>query len=199
MKPLVIASIVEGDGEVSALPVLLRRLSESLTPTCWPTVAVPIRVRRDRFLMRDDQFQKYLRLAAAKAGPDGWVLILLDADDDCPAELAPSIADRAGKLEIAPALSVVLANREYEAWFIAGAESLNGKHGFAFDAPLDIDPELPRDAKGWISERIGAGKYREVIHQPAFSAMLDVARARQSSPSFDKLCREWLAHVAPVD
>lgn len=32
-----------------------------------------------------------LLLAAAKAGANGAVLVLLDADDDCPAELGPQL------------------------------------------------------------------------------------------------------------
>ena len=32
-----------------------------------------------------------LLLAAAKAGDTGWVLVLLDADDDCPVTLALDI------------------------------------------------------------------------------------------------------------
>ena len=45
----------------------------------------PIRVRRDQFLNRDKEFSRHLSLAAGKCGEDGWILILLDADDDCPA------------------------------------------------------------------------------------------------------------------
>ena len=199
MNPLVIACIVEGDGEVRALPVLLQQLNAWLTPKYWPKVAAPIRVRRDRFLARDAEFENYVRLAMAKAGPKGWVLILLDADDDCPAELAPRIVERARRMGIGSSLSVVLANREYEAWFIAAAESLDGQRGFALGEPLDIDPEVPRNAKGWISERMRGGKYREVIDQPAFSALLDLAQARKNSASFNKLCRGWLAHVQSPD
>jgi hypothetical protein len=32
-------------------------------------------------------------LAAAKSGEKGWILVLLDADDDCPAELAPQVLE----------------------------------------------------------------------------------------------------------
>lgn len=51
-----IASIVEGDGEVAALPVLLRRLNEWRPGNCYAQVLQPIRVHRDRFLNREDEF-----------------------------------------------------------------------------------------------------------------------------------------------
>lgn len=79
-----LSPIVEGDGEVAALPVLLRRIAEWRTPEVYVDVLAPIRVYKDRFLNRDDEFTRHLKLAAAKAGERGWILILLDADDDCP-------------------------------------------------------------------------------------------------------------------
>jgi hypothetical protein len=51
-----VVSIVEGDGEVQALPVLLRRLSGWLTPEAITTVEPPIRVHRDKFIRRVDEF-----------------------------------------------------------------------------------------------------------------------------------------------
>ena len=186
-----IAAIVEGEGEVKALPVLLRRLREWRTPAIFPQVLVPIRVRRDRFLNRDDEFRKYLLLAAAKCGEDGWILVLLDADDDCPAELAAVISDRAQSLVAHRRISVVLANREYETWFIAAAQSLHGQRGFNFDPANVIDAETPRNAKGWIGACMVAGNYREITDQPAFSAHMDLGQAFDRSRSFRKMCTEW--------
>src|SRR4051794_16898442 len=81
--------IVEGDGEVSALPLLLRRIAPELGFN-YPDIPYPIRIRRGSFLAVDgDAYRaKYLELAGAQAGGDGAVLVLLDADTDCPAVLA---------------------------------------------------------------------------------------------------------------
>jgi hypothetical protein len=54
-----IMSIVEGDGDVGAVPILLRRLLEWLRPGVFMEIPAPIRVRRDRFLSRDEDFRKY--------------------------------------------------------------------------------------------------------------------------------------------
>jgi hypothetical protein len=42
----IVASIVEGDGEVAALPVLLRRIGGWLSPGMGMEPSTPIRVRR---------------------------------------------------------------------------------------------------------------------------------------------------------
>lgn len=186
-----VASIVEGDGEVTALPILLRRLNEWQTPESYVDVLPPIRVRRDRFLNRDDEFRRNLLLAAAKCGEEGWILVLLDADDDCAAQMGADILCRAQNCIPHRRVSVVLANREYEAWFIAAAQSLHGRRGFSCPMAPEVDAERPRNAKGWVGERMSDGAYRETTDQPAFTALMDLQLAFDGSRSFRKLCSEW--------
>jgi hypothetical protein len=186
-----VATIVEGYGEVAAVPVLLRRLAQWRTPEVFPEVLAPIRVRRDRFLNRDEEFQRYLRLAAAKCEDGGWILVLLDADDDCPAQLAQQVLTRAAACVTHRRVSVVFATRKFEAWFIAAAASLDGHRGFAFDPADTIDAETPRDAKGWLRQRMAGGTYGETTDQPAFAARFDLQQAFDGSRSFRKRCSEW--------
>ena len=186
-----VVAIVEGDGEVQALPVLLRRLSAWKTPQSTVKFETPIRVRRDRFVNRDDEFRRHVLLAAAKCRDDGWILILLDADDDCPAIFGAQLLERARGVARHRRISVVLANREYEAWFIAAALSLNGCRGF-FATSGAVDPELPRNAKGWIEDRMSSRSYGEITDQSAFSARMDLEQAYARSRSFRKLCTEWV-------
>jgi len=192
-----IASIVEGDGEVAALPILLRRLAAELEPTAVVNLLQPIRVRRDRFLNKDEEFRRQLLLAAAKSGEQGWILIVLDADDDCPKTLGIDIHQRAQQHVPHRKVSVVLANREFEAWFIAAAASLNGARGFSMAPNEQIQAETPRNAKGWMRERMKGGTYSEILDQLAFAAKFDIQQALENSRSFRKLCKEWLTHVAP--
>lgn len=195
---MTISSIVEGDGEVAAVPVLLRRLAAHYTPDRHVAVLPPIRVRRERFLRREDDLRRHLLLAGAKCGDGGWVLVLLDADDDCPARLGPDLLARARSVLPHRRVSVVLANREYEAWFIASAASLDGHRGFAVGPPAgDVDPDRPRNAKKWIEERMASRAYGETTDQPAFSALIDVEVANQRSRSFRKLCAEWMRQCQP--
>ena len=194
-----VVAIVEGDGEVEAVPVLIRRLGEWLTPSTSIQLGKPIRVHRDRFLRRDPEFRRMLLLAAAKASESGGILILLDADDDCPVELAATIRQRASAVVPHRWVSVVCANREFEAWFLAAAESLDGKRGLSIsadDAPRE--PDAIRGAKEWLSRRIADGRYRERTDQAALAATMDLGAARRRSRSFRKLCDEWLRLCSAV-
>lgn len=60
----------------------------------------------------------------ADAGPAGRLLVLLDADGDCPAELGPQLRRRLDARFPNITVSVNVADWEYESWFIASAESI---------------------------------------------------------------------------
>lgn len=187
-----VAAIVEGHGEVQSVPVLLRRLAGELTPRLpLPEIIPPLRLPRDRLLQRPEEFARHLRLAAAKCQPHGWVLVLLDADDDCPVDLASELKRRAAVLSRDLRCAVVVAKREFEAWFIAAAPSLSGQRGFTAPAPLPPDPDSIRNAKGWISQHMAGRAYDSVTDQPAFAARFDLHVARDRSRSFRKLCTDW--------
>lgn len=192
-----VSCIVEGHGEVIAVPILLRRIAQWRSPQEYVDVPPPIRVHRDRFLNRAEEFSRHLQLASAKCGDDGWILILLDADDDCPATLGREILERARQVVQHKPVSVVLAKREYEAWMIGAAESLDGCRGLTIsDADLQIDAESPRDAKGWLRERKLDRAYGETTDQAAFSAVMDLTQAHDRCRSFRKLCSEWDRQLA---
>jgi hypothetical protein len=195
-----VVSIVEGDGEVAALPVLLRRLGEWKNPGEYINISRPIRVRRDQFLNKEEIFLKNIQLAGLKCAEadEGWILILLDADDDCPVSLASEVLDRAKAILPDQRVSVVLANREYEAWFLAAARSLDGVRGFQIGEDIE-DPDSIRGAKEWLKKRHSDRRYGEVTDQPALSAIFDLERARQSSRSFRKLCSEWETNLGSLE
>jgi len=192
---VVVVPIVEGEGEVAAVPILLRRLCAWLTPENQVEVSKPIRVRRDRFLNREGEFSRTLLLAADKARAEGWVLVLLDADDDCPKELGASILERARNIASHRQISVVLAKREFEAWFIAAADSLRGRRGLDDGLTSPPDPEAMRGAKEWLDKRMSGKRYREVMDQPALASQFDLQQARDASRSFRKLCKEFAGAV----
>ena len=94
---------------------------------------------------------------------------------------------------------MVVAKREYEAWFLAAADSLAGSRGFGDDITAPGDPESIRNAKGWLTERLSPGRaYKELRDQPALTARFDLEQARRSAPSFDKLWRDVSSLLAPA-
>lgn len=188
-----VIAIVEGDGEVEALPVLLRRFA-AWRASGWVDIPRPIRVRRDRFINDDEEFHDKVTLASMKCDETGWILIVLDADDDCPVTLAESIQQRAQAIAPERRVSVVIAKREYEAWLIAAASSLNGQRGFLLPQHVP-DAESLRGAKEWMS-RCMPQKYHEVSDQAAFSDRIDLDMAYANSRSFRKLAGEWDKQMA---
>lgn len=182
-----VATIVEGDGEVKAVPLLLRRIGVAVAPLTALEVVRPIRVPRGLFL-KEDGLERYVHVAASRAGPDGRILVLLDANGDCPAELGTILLRRARALRPDLPIEVVIAKCEYEAWFIATFESLRGTRGISSTASVPPDPESIRGAKEWLRARM-SGPYSPTADQAALTARFDMTLARRRSPSFDKMWR----------
>jgi len=185
---MLIAPIVEGHGEVRAFPRLLRRIASEAAPGKPLLINEPIRIKSGSFL-NDERYQgSYIALAAAKArqaGARGVVLILLDCEDDCPAQLGPELLARAQAIAQDVAFVVALAFREYETWFMAAVESLRGIQGLNPQASAPANPEATRDAKGWLSKLMPHG-YDPITDQVEFTSALDLSAARRV-PSFDRL------------
>lgn len=185
-----ISCIVEGKGEIEALPILIRRVAPEIDLNLYFDVQTPIRVKKNQFISNPEIREKYLRLAALKAGANGAVMVLLDADDDCPAQAAPPLlAQIAGIIPDRP-FGLVLAKSEFESWFLAAAESLAGSRGLTPQLVPPPQPEAIRGAKEWLSRNMsGTRQYKETLDQPALSAIFDLHQARAASTSFDKFWR----------
>ncbi|MET8948575.1 DUF4276 family protein [Streptomyces sp. NPDC004542] len=186
-----IASVVEGEGEISALPVLLRRLMYEAE--IWDAdIQPPFLVDRGR-LVRPGGLEAAVEAQARRVPADhpGGILVVIDADDDCPASLGPSLLARAEAARPDRRTAVVLANREFEAWFLASAPSLGGRAGLTEDLEVPPNSETLRDCKGWLTHHRRDGvRYRPRVDQAALTQDMDLALARVNSPSFEKFCRD---------
>ena len=121
------------------------------------------------------------------------ILILLDSDKDPPCVLAPKLLKDATQNRSDVDMSCVLANVEYETWFVAASSSL-----VAFlDLPAEVpeDPEAQRLGKAWIERHFRGTKYSETLDQPAMTRKMDLGLCRERSRSFDKLCRELASRL----
>lgn len=187
MSQATIATIVEGQGEVRALPVLLRRMASEIAPEVYLDLPRPYRVGRGSLFVPCGIERAVAAVAEQGRGRTPGVLVLLDADDDCPAELGPQLLARARAARPDRSGAVVLANREFEAWFLAAATSLRGHRGLSADLTPPAGPESPRDCKGWLSRRREDGReYKPTADQAALAAVFDLRLARKNAPSFDK-------------
>jgi hypothetical protein len=182
-----IAPIVEGHGEVRSVPAILRRLCAEAN-VHEVTILSPLRISRDK-LVRPGEIERAVELAARNLGGVGGIAVVLDADDDAPCLLGPELLKRARARRPDLQISVVLAAREVEAWFLAAIESLRGQRGVGADAAAPADPEAIRGAKEALS-RLMTRRYSEVTDQPAFAATFDLDVARGRAPSFGKCVRD---------
>lgn len=184
-----IVTIVEGHGEVAAVPILIRRIAAIVSPGVSVDAPRPLRVGRQR-LRRAGELERAVELAAREAGAAGRMMILLDADHECPSDLARELLRRAVAARADRTIRVVLAKTEFEAWFLAAAKSIAGYRGIDRATTAPLDPESIMDAKGWLSDRMPPGRsYRETLDQPALTSIFDMVAARKA-PSFDKMWRD---------
>jgi hypothetical protein len=182
---VIIQPIVEGQGEEAAVPILLRRLRDEAR--AWGLeIGRPHRRRRTQ-LVKKDSLQTAVRVAALRPECAG-IIIIFDADDDCPKQLAPTIEDWAREAAPGKSCAVVMANREYEAWFLGSMESLRGKAAILQDAQPHPNPEAPRDAKGALEVMMVTGAtYSPTVDQATLTAHLDLETAYRRCRSFRKL------------
>ncbi|WP_083816689.1 DUF4276 family protein [Thermaerobacter marianensis] len=185
-----IASIVEGHGDVDAVPALLRRIAHA----CGAydvRILPPIRVARTHIRANDPELERVVELARYRLQGSGGLIVVFDADTDCPAQLGPSLQQELEK-KVAPVkTAVVLAKMEFEAWFLAAIESLRGFRGIRENAVPPPDPESIRGAKEELRRMMVPERgYGETVDQVAFASRFDLQLARSRSPSFDKFYRE---------
>jgi hypothetical protein len=196
VKIVHVQPIVEGQGDVEAVPPLLCRTVDALRLGMKLVVRPPIRVGRSSLIQKNaDALRRSLDLAAAKLRQTTspfdhrMALLLIDADDSLPCELSPRLLERCRDLRADLDVSVVLANPEFETWLVAGSRTL--EEDLNLDAVSGIEEaEKRRLGKRWIAERMRDVRYRETVDQARFATAFDPLAARRACPSFDKLCRE---------
>jgi len=202
MSRLRVAAIVEGDGEVAAVPILLRRLWLALGGEYIEILRPPIRRKRSEF-ERHEQLEKAVGLAVNKlkyaplSEDPALVLILFDRDPSAaPACVLGPQALNWSKTKFAHIdIACVVANLEYETWFAACPESLSKYITLKPNEPVPVDPEAQRCGKKWVGQRFKGVKYSATQDQPAMTEAMDLEVARQRSPSFDKLRRDLLKRL----
>jgi len=92
-------------------------------------------------------------------------------------------------------MALTLAKREFEAWFLASAESLRGVCNLPDNLERPDQPEGIRNAKGWIKKNRSDNRYSETIDQASYCAKMNFVEATTHSPSFAKFHRDLKLHL----
>jgi len=180
--------VVEGHGDGQAALNLVVRLWQDLgLPTFhW---AEPIRGKN---LHQERGIQKLGELLRAKLDADA-LLILRDEDDGCPKDLAPLAAGWVGTLKLPFPAAVVLAHREFEAFFLPCISRMAGRKlqgpgggerdGVLPDTTFAGNAEAIRGVKEWLSKHMPQGRaYKPTVDQLPMTRLVDFSVLRNSEP-----------------
>ena len=188
----VLVPVVEGDGEVQAVPILLRKIFADLQEFAWE-VARPKNAHGCGNITKENGIERFVELACSEQGCAG-VLVLMDSDGKaCPSQLAKELAQRVRAGYIRHPVAIVVAHHEFETWFLASFASIVGKkfgghQGLKSNLVPPADCEDVSNAKGWINRQFPNGwAYRETVDQPAMTSLIDCQTAQSRSRSFDRL------------
>ena len=173
-----IGVMVEGDGEVEAIPLLLRKILHH-SQVFDVEVSRPIRVGGLDRILNGALFPKQLEYACSDPDALG-LLITADCDDGCVLQKREMLVQRVlnivGVTPRVP-IDIVLFNREYESLFLSQADILEaGTQFFRPDNAADLvtNWETYRDAKGRVKSSIQDFSYKESRDQGKLTAHLNI-------------------------
>lgn len=185
--------IVEGDGEAGipkrqegAIPLLLRRLVHGKFKRYTATFK-PYNAHGRGNLTDHDKFVKILDRALREQNLEA-ILVLLDAENDCPKNLALALANWVRQRNPHVPAAIVIANRCYEAWLLAG---------HCWDSQPEV--KTPGTAKKEIVKKMGRASYRETIDQPGLTAQMTIWKTYRYCRSFRRLVNAVRQIVDAID
>lgn len=178
-----VAAIVEGYGDVHAIPTLISRTGvEFDTPMIAPD---PIKAGEWKKVRKVGELERYLELAYRRS----WdkVVLIMDLEDDCCAQEMGIATARInawrGNRQVD--VGLVFLVKEYESIFLSCIEDIVDGHN-GLEVP---DPESIRDAKGKLKQITGR-RYKETIDQEGYTHLINLGHLAQRSRCYRKLVKE---------
>ena len=181
-----IGMIVEGPGDLRAVPLLLRAFLSG--QGCHADIlGKPIPVNGKSNAVRARGIEGYVATAAARPGCKG-LIVVLDADDDRTCQLGPDLLGRC-QPEVRLPVAVAVAEPDYEGWLYASAETLG----------LDLEYDATKNGKTMIRKALAPTKYVKPTWQPRLTARMDIDVARSRSRSLDRALIKFWTLASPLD
>ncbi len=184
-----ISLIVEGEGEEKAAPALINRLLRDHFQRYDIFTNTPKKAKGRNNLMALGGFEYYIDACLKFDYQIDGILVLLDADDDCPVQLAKGFYERIEQKYVPVPIFLVCAKCEYEAWFLANVDALIENGYLTPDASYPIDKiEEKRGVKEWLSANMPEGRrYKETIDQAKMTSLIHIGITQKWSDSFQHL------------
>lgn len=181
--------IVEGHGEIPAVPILIRNI---LAAQGIHDVQPLSAWRHGEYPSVTKNFDNLFLAAIKEKAPILWVMDFDSKDYACPVQEAQCLLTRAAALRPGWPLKIAFLVREYETLFLIDEAAT--RKVFPDIPAKKLFPENPeniRGAKEWLSKaRPSPGSaYKETVHQAKITAQLNLELLRARSPDFAHLER----------
>ncbi|MFA5242351.1 MAG: DUF4276 family protein [Sulfuricella sp.] len=188
-----ILPIVEGDGDLKAVPILLRNL---LTFHGLHETQILPPHKRGELPKVTAGFDNYFRMALKE---NAAILLVLDFDCeycDCPYQEAEKLYRRAQSIRNNWPFKIAFLVKEFESLFLAETQAAKNVLSLPPDTGFPENPRAIRDAKGWLSKALPKGSsYKPTVHQAKITAHLKFEKLRDTSSDFRHL-ENALLHLA---
>jgi Domain of unknown function (DUF4276) len=193
--------IVEGAGDVAAIPLLIRKVLYEHGIFHVQTAPRPKTNVEIGKLRQPGQLERYIEFCNRDAGDS--IVIAIDSDDHCPVAVGLEFATRIKRTGLRKPASVCLFNREYESIFLPSIDRIVGAYpDFKWsNTAVAQQPEAIRDVKGTISKMMSADRaYKPTRDQARFTDAIDLAVTRAASRSFRHFEKSllWLVAQRPL-
>lgn len=188
-----ILPIVEGDGDLKAVPLLLRNL---LTFHGLHETQILSPHKRGELPKVAAGFDNYFHMALKE---NAAILLVIDFDCeycDCPFHEAEKLYQRAQDIRSDWPFKIAFLVKEFESLFLAEAQAATSVLALPPGTEFPDTPETIRDAKGWLSKALPKGStYKPTVHQAKITAHLNFEKLRETSSDFRHL-ESALLHLA---
>lgn len=176
--------IVEGQGDMQAVPLLLRRVLHEVCAR-FDVEVLQVQKRGEWPRVKRD-FDRMYRSARIESTSILWVV-----DFDCEECLDPIIErnwlrQQVARIDPSGRVEIVFMIQEYESLFLSDPSCICSSYPeLSETTTFPSEPEAVRDAKGWISNALPKGRaYKPTTDQAKLTSRLDLNRLRQTSSSY---------------
>ena len=178
--------IVEGDGDMAAVPVLLRRILHAHNRF---DVQILSPHKRGELPKVKANFERFFKAAALEGAP-----IICVLDFDC-AQCLDAVADahelqqKANELHPHIPFEACFIVKEFESLFLWDeANTRRSLPNIIKSTVFPVNPEEIRPAKEWLSKAQTSGfSYKPTAHQAKLADAVDINLLRAKSPSYQRL------------
>ena len=186
--------IVEGHGDIKAVPVLIRRILEHHNHF---DVEVLFPHKRGDLPKIKANFDNCFKMAIKEKAAVIWIIDFDCATCDCVAEEAAQLYQRANTIYAGWPFKVAFMVKEFETLFLSEPDATRSVlKEIPKTTAFPEDPETIRGAKEWLSRAMPSGyAYKETVHQAKLAAAVDLDYLRTSSASYRHLEKSILSLV----